>query len=210
MAILVAGADSLSRMGVRFLLEQQRSFKVVAELPDAEDAAEVGTARTVRVAVLMAIPAASVVARLLASAPGVAVVVVGTPTTPVEVREALRAGASGYVLRENASVELVPAVRATAAGARYLSPSLGASLLAAHDGNDRGRHLTERQCDILRFLALGHTNVEIARILAISTRTVENHRAHLLHRLGLSTRAELVREAGQRGLLEPDFSPEAA
>jgi two-component system response regulator NreC len=208
--ILVAGGDSLSRMGVRFLLEHQRGFQVVAELADADDAADVEMARTVRVAVLMTIPAASVVARVRTSAPGVAVIVLGTPGTPLEVRDALRAGASGYVLRENAPVELVPAVRAAAAGARYLSPSLGASLLAAHDGNAGGTQLTARQCDILRLLALGHTNVEIARILAISTRTVENHRAHLQQRLGLSTRAELVREAGQRRLLEPDFSPEAA
>jgi two-component system response regulator NreC len=208
--ILVVGADSLSRTGVRFLLAQQRGFEVVAEVSDAEHAAEVATARTVRVAVLMTSPAACVVARFLASAPGVAVIVVGTPGTPVEVRDALRAGASAYVLRENAPVELVPAVSAAAAGARYLSPSLGASLLAAHEGHGGGPHLTERQRDILRFLALGHTNVEIARILAISTRTVENHRAHLQQRLGISTRAELVREAGQRRLLEPDFSPEAA
>jgi two-component system, NarL family, response regulator NreC len=207
--ILVAGADPLARLGVRFLLEQHRSFEVVAELIDVEDAATFEAAGNVRVAVLMTVPAASVVARVRASAPRVAVVVVGTAATPVEVRDALRAGASAYVLRNNASVELIPAVRAAALGARYVSPALGASLVAAHDGNDRGRRLTERQCDILRLLALGHTNVEIARILSISTRTVENHRAHLQQRLGLTTRAELVREAAQRHLLEPDLSSEA-
>lgn len=206
--ILVAGADPLARMGVRFLLEQQRSFDVVAEFIDPGDAAEDEVAQRVRVAVLMTIPGASVVARLRAAAPGLAVIVVGTAATPVEVRDALRAGACAYVLRENASVELIPAVRAAAMGARYVSPALGASLVAAHDGNGHGRRLTERQCDILRLLALGHTNVEIARILAISTRTVENHRAHLQQRLGLTTRAELVREASQRHLLEPEFSPE--
>jgi two-component system response regulator NreC len=196
-------------MGVRFLLEQQRSFEVVAELADVEDVVEFPGTQDVRVAVLMTVSASSVVARVRASATGVSVIVVGTAASPVEVREALRAGASAYVLRKNASGEIVPAVRAAALGGRYVSPSLGATLLAAHDGSDRGRRLTERQCDILRLLALGHTNVEISRILAISTRTVENHRAHLQQRLGLTTRAELVREAAQRQLLEPDLSSEA-
>jgi two-component system response regulator NreC len=208
-AILVAGADPLARIGVRFLLEQQRSFEVAAELADVEDVVEFAGKQDVRVAVLMTVSAPPVVARVRASAPGVSVIVVGTAASPVEVRDALRAGASAYVLRKNASVEIVPAVRAAALGGRYVSPSLGATLLAAHDGNDRGRRLTERQCDILRLLALGHTNVEISRILAISTRTVENHRAHLQQRLGLTTRAELVREASQRQLLEPDLTSEA-
>jgi two-component system response regulator NreC len=115
----------------------------------------------------------------------------------------LRVGAAAYVLRENAPDDLLPAVQAVAAGTRYLSPSLGATLLAAHEVTAVDPHLTLRQRDILRFLALGHTNVEIARMLAISTRTVENHRAHIQHRLGVSSRAELVREALRRDLLEP-------
>jgi two-component system response regulator NreC len=208
--MLIAGGDPLSRMGVRFLLEQELSIEVTAELPDAEDALSAEAIRTARAAILMAIPSASMVTRLRATAPGVAVIVVGTAATPVEVRDALRAGASAYVLRKNACVELIPAVRAAAVGARYVSPSLGASLLAGHDDHARGRPLTERQRDILRLLALGHTNAEIARILDISTRTVENHRAHLQQRLGTTTRAELVREASERRLLEPEFTPDPA
>jgi DNA-binding NarL/FixJ family response regulator len=124
---------------------------------------------------------------------------------PRYVREAFEAGASGSVLKEAADTEVVDAVRAVAAGERYLHPALGASLVAA-EAEERKRAeadpLSEREREVLRLLALGHTNQEIASLLFISVRTAETHRAHIMQKLGLSSRAELVRYALDQGLIE--------
>jgi two-component system, NarL family, response regulator NreC len=123
---------------------------------------------------------------------------------PAYVREAFAAGASGYVLKEAADAELVVAVREVAAGQRYVHPTLGARLVAA-EADERARAeedpLSEREHEILRLLALGHTNREIASQLYLSVRTVETHRAHIMQKLRISTRAELVRYALERGVL---------
>ena len=117
---------------------------------------------------------------------------------PRYVREAFEAGASGYVLKEAADTEVVAAVRAVAAGERYVHPALGAKLVAA-EAEERKRAeadpLSEREREVLRLLALGHTNQEIAKMLYISVRTAETHRAHIMQKLRLATRAELVRYA---------------
>jgi two-component system response regulator NreC len=124
---------------------------------------------------------------------------------PRYVREAFEAGASGYVMKEAADAEVVAAVRAVAQGERYLHPALGARLLAA-DAEERRRAeddpLSEREREVLRLLALGHTNQEIARQLYISVRTAETHRAHIMQKLRLASRADLVRYALDQGLLE--------
>jgi two-component system, NarL family, response regulator NreC len=124
---------------------------------------------------------------------------------PAYVREAFAAGASGYVLKEAADAELVAAVREVAAGQRYVHPTLGARLVAA-EADERARleedPLSEREHEILRLLALGHTNQEIASQLYLSVRTVETHRAHIMQKLRISTRAELVRYALERGVLD--------
>jgi two-component system response regulator NreC len=199
--VLVAGRDGLARKGLRSIIEEHGGFVVVADVP-VRSAAELAAADPPDIAVLATgVDSASDVVRFRAAAPNVVVVVVGASGAPAEVREALRVGADAYVLRDSALDDLVLAVHAVAGGARYLSPSLGATLLAARDGAAVDSDLTVRQCDILRFLALGHTNAEVARKLAISPRTVESHRAHIQQRLGVSSRAELVREALQRNLL---------
>ena len=129
---------------------------------------------------------------------------------PSYVREAFSAGASGYLLKEAADAELVQAVREVAGGGRYVHPALGARLAAA-EAEERARAeadpLSEREREVLRLLALGHTNQEIAKLLFISVRTAETHRAHVMQKLRLSTRAELVRHALQQGLLDPDGEP---
>ncbi len=126
---------------------------------------------------------------------------------PRYVRAAFEAGASGYVLKEAADTEVVAAIRAVASGERYVHPALGAKLVAA-DAEERRRAeqdpLSEREREVLRLLALGHTNQEIAKQLYISVRTAETHRAHIMQKLGLSSRAELVRYALAEGLLESD------
>jgi two-component system response regulator NreC len=121
------------------------------------------------------------------------------------VREAFGAGASGYVLKEAADVEVVQAVREVAGGGSYVHPSLGAKLAAASFGGGEGEGadpLSDREREVLRLLALGHTNQEIAKLLYISVRTAETHRAHVLQKLGLGSRAELVRYALAQGLLD--------
>ena len=124
---------------------------------------------------------------------------------PSYVREAFAAGASGYVLKEAAGGELINAVREVARGGRYVHPELGARLIEA-EAKERAEAeldpLSEREREVLRLLALGHTNQEIAKKLYISVRTAETHRAHIMQKLRLGTRAELVRYALERGLLD--------
>jgi two-component system response regulator NreC len=124
---------------------------------------------------------------------------------PRYVREAFSAGASGYVLKEAADAEVVDAVREVAGGGRYVHPVLGARLIQA-EAQERAQAeedpLSEREREVLRLLALGHTNQEIAKMLYLSVRTVETHRAHIMQKLRLTTRAELVRFAIDHGLLE--------
>ena len=123
---------------------------------------------------------------------------------PPYVRQAFAAGASGYVLKEAADTEVVAAIREVARGGRYVDPELGARLVAADTEAARRAEedpLSERERDVLRLLALGHTNQEIAKQLFISVRTAETHRAHIMQKLRLGTRAELVHYALTHGLL---------
>jgi two-component system response regulator NreC len=124
---------------------------------------------------------------------------------PRYVREAFSVGARGYVLKEAADAEVVDAVREVANGGRYVHPALGARLIQA-EVEERAQAdedpLSEREREVLRLLALGHTNQEIAKMLYLSVRTVETHRAHIMQKLRLTTRAELVRYAIDQGLLE--------
>jgi two-component system response regulator NreC len=142
---------------------------------------------------------------VLQAVPATKVLVLSMQDDPRYVREAFDAGASGYVMKEAADDEVVDAIRAVAAGQRYLHPALGARLLAV-ESEERRRAaedpLSEREREVLRLLALGHTNQEIAKLLYISVRTAETHRAHIMRKLDLSSRAELVRYALAEGLLE--------
>jgi two-component system response regulator NreC len=132
------------------------------------------------------------------------VLVLSVQDEPQDVLEAFELGASGYVLKQAAETELVPAIREVAAGGRYVPPELGARLIAAETAERRRAEddpLSDREREVLRLLALGHTNQEIAEKLHISVRTAEAHRAHIMQKLRLSTRAELVRYALGEGLL---------
>jgi len=137
--------------------------------------------------------------------PDVKVLVLSMQDDPRYVREAFAAGASGYVLKDAADTEVVSAVREVARGGRYVNPELGARLVAAEAAERRRAEedpLSDREREVLRLLALGHTNQEIARHLYISVRTAETHRAHIMQKLRLSSRADLVRYAIEQGLLE--------
>jgi two-component system response regulator NreC len=142
---------------------------------------------------------------MLHEAPNSKVLILSMQDDPRYVREAFAAGASGYVLKEAADTELVTAVREVAAGGRYVHPALGARMAVADAEAERSvaeDPLSEREREVLRLLALGHTNQEIAKMLFVSVRTAETHRAHIMQKLRISTRAELVRYAISRGVLE--------
>jgi DNA-binding NarL/FixJ family response regulator len=191
-------------------------------LIDAEDDMEtVGEAGTVREAIFEArssnpdlilmdvvMPGESGiegVPKLLHEHPDVKVLVLSMQDDPRYLREAFAAGASGYVLKEAADAEVVTAIREVAAGGRYVHPELGARLIAAEAEAARQAEadpLSEREREVLRLLALGYTNQEIAKQLFISVRTAETHRAHVMQKLRLQSRAELVRYAISRGLLD--------
>jgi two-component system response regulator NreC len=144
---------------------------------------------------------------LLKESPETKVLVLSMQDDPRYVREAFAAGASGYVLKEAADAELVAAVREVAGGGSYVNPELGARLVAA-DVKARAEAeadpLTDREREVLRLLALGHTNQEIAKLIYVSVRTAETHRAHIMQKLRLETRASLVRYALAHGLLDDD------
>jgi two-component system, NarL family, response regulator NreC len=141
--------------------------------------------------------------RLRESSPDVAIVVLTMQDDPAFARQALQAGALGFVLKEAAEEELLQAIRSAAAGDTYLNPRLGAKI-AAQPPAPAGLpdDLSEREVEVLRMVALGHTNAEIAARMYLSPRTVEAHRAHVQQKLRIGTRAELVRYALDHRLLD--------
>jgi two-component system response regulator NreC len=207
--VLVVDDHAVVRSGLRRLLDAEPDIETVGEAPNADRAvfeALEGKPDVVLLDLMMpekggieGMPA------LLQAVPDVRVLVLSMQDDPRYVRAAFEAGASGYVLKEAADTEVVAAIRAVSAGERYVHPALGAKLVAA-DTEERRRAeqdpLSEREREVLRLLALGHTNQEIAAQLFISVRTAETHRAHIMQKLSLSSRAELVRYALEHGMLE--------
>lgn len=187
------------------LLEAEPEFEVVAEAGDAEGAARKVRGHHPDVLVLdLNMPGGSGLAaipEIREESPDTQIVVLTMQGEPAFAREAMQAGALGYVLKEAADAELVRAVRMAADGQTYLQPELGARL-AAEPADESPDDLSERELEVLRLIALGHTNSEIAEQLFLSVRTVESHRAHIQQKLRLTTRSELVRYALERGLVE--------
>jgi two-component system response regulator NreC len=202
--IVLAGDHAVVRHGLRVLLDAESDFEVAAEASDVEGATRYVHGHDADVLVLdLDRPEGSglaAIAKIREQSPGTQVVVLATLREPLFARRALGAGAIGYVLKEAAEEELVEAVRRAAAGERYLNPELGARLAAEPQSGLPG-DLSEREVDVLRLIALGHTNAEVAEQLYLSVRTVETHRAHIQQKLHVSTRAELVRFALDHKLL---------
>jgi two-component system response regulator NreC len=204
--IVVADDHVVVRRGLRMLLDAADDFEVVAEAGNVADARRYVRAHRPAVLVLdLNMPgddSLEAIPEIVAETPGTAVVVLTMQSDTGFARIALRAGAKGYVLKEAADDELVQAVRAAADGETYLNPRLGARL-AAEPPEPSGPpdDLTEREVEILRLIALGHTNGEIAAQLYLSVRTVESHRAHIQQKLRRTTRSELVRYALDNGLV---------
>jgi two-component system response regulator NreC len=205
--VVLADDHPVVRSGLRMLLEAEDDLEVVAEAGDVDAARRsvLGYKPTVLVldlnmpggSSLEAIPA------MADTSPATSVVVLTMQEDPAFAREALRAGASGYVLKQSAGAELVQAIRAAAGGGTWLNPELGARMAAAPTtpAGPPG-DLTERELEVLRLIALGHTNNEIADRLYLSVRTVETHRAHIQQKLGMSSRAQLVRYVLDNDLIE--------
>jgi two-component system, NarL family, response regulator NreC len=207
-SVLLMDDHVVVREGLRALLERQEDIDVLGEAGSVTEAVEADVDPEVIVADLV-LPderGAEVVRRLRERYPTAAILVLTMVDNPTDVQLCLAAGARGYLLKETASTELVDAVRKVAGGEDYLQPSLGAAIAKWHEtpGLVRARavdDLTPREREVLRLIALGHTNAEIATMLYVSVRTVENHRAGVLRKLGLHTRAELVRHANEAGLV---------
>ncbi len=202
--IVLADDHTVVRNALRLLLDAEPGFEVVAEAGDADTAVRYARGHKPTVLILdLNMPGRAsldAVPDIKEASPETEIVVLTMQNEPAYARRALQAGVRGYVLKEAADAELVQAVRKAAAGDTYLQPALGARL-AAGDADD-GDELSERERDVLRLIALGHTNAEVAEQLYISIRTVESHRAHIQQKLRLSSRAELVRYALEHGMVE--------
>jgi len=203
--VVIADDHAVVRRGIRQVLDAEDGFEVLAEASDLD-----GTRRYLRghhpdVLVLdLNLSGGSslgAICELRAEFPGTQIVVLTMEGEPRYAREALSSGALGYVLKEAAESELVEAVRRAAAGDTYLNPRLGAAV-AADPPPGRPDGLSEREVEVLRMIALGYTNSEIASRLYLSVRTVESHRAHIQQKLHLDSRSGLVRYALARKLIE--------
>jgi two-component system, NarL family, response regulator NreC len=207
-AVLLMDDHVVVREGLRVLLERQDDIDVMAEASTVAEAVALDVDPDVVVADLM-LPderGVEVVRRLKQRHDKAAILVLTMVDNPTDVQQCLAAGARGYLLKETAGSELVDAVRKVAGGEDYLQPSLGAALAKWKESPGRVRaravdDLTPREREVLRLIALGHTNTEIATMLYVSVRTVENHRAGVMRKLGLRTRAELVRHAAEAELI---------
>ena len=209
--VLVVDDHAVVRSGLRLLLDAEEDIETVGDAGNARDA--VFQARALKPDVILldvVMPEQTgldVLPQLKHENPDTKVLMLSMQDEPRYVREAFAAGASGYVLKEAADTEVVAAVREVAGGGRYVNPELGARLVTA-DAEAAKRAdedtLSDREREVLRLLALGHTNQEIAKQLYISVRTAETHRAHIMQKLRLQTRADLVAYALERGLLEAD------
>jgi two-component system response regulator NreC len=207
--ILIVDDHAVVRTGLRRVLDAEADLETVAEAPDADRAVFEAIEHQPDVVLLdVTMPGKSGIEglpALLQAVPSVKVLMLSMQDDPRYVREAFEAGASGYVLKEAADSDVVGAVRAVAVGEQYVHPTLGARMIEA-DAEERRRAesdpLSDREREVLRLLALGHTNQEIAELLFISVRTAETHRAHIVQKLGVANRAELVRYALAEGMLD--------
>lgn len=206
-SVLIADDHAVVRQGLHLLIDAEPDLKVVAEAGTVPDT--LMKTRALRPTVLILdlnMPGGSsleAIPQLRHEAPDTAIVVLTMQNDPAFARKALQAGAAGFVLKEAADDELLEAIRQASSGGTYLNPTLGARLAAAPpEPAGPPDDLSERELSVLRLIALGHTNSEIATTLHLSVRTVESHRAHIQQKTRRSTRAELVRYALEHDLVE--------
>ena len=209
--VVIVDDHAVVRSGLKALLEKEPDIEVVGEAGDAKNAVFELRAKKPDVMLIdITMPGENgIVAtqNVLRERPETKVLILSMEDDPSYVRDAFAAGALGYILKEAADTELVQAIHEVAEGKNYVNPALGAKLVAAENRTRREKAedpLSEREREVLKLLAMGHTNQEISAQLYLSVRTVETHRAHIMRKLRLKTRAELVSYALEHGLLESD------
>jgi two-component system response regulator NreC len=203
--VVLADDHGVVREGLRSLLDAQPNMRVVAEAADVDSAMRLTRAHRPRILVLdLNMPGGDsleAIPEILASSPDTRIVVLTMQNEPAIAQATIQAGASGYVVKDAAGDELIQAVQLVLRGDTYLHPQLGARIAAQGSQEKQPDDLTDREREILKLVALGHTNSEIASQLFLSVRTVESHRAHIQQKLRVSTRAELVAYALDTGLI---------
>ena len=204
--IVLADDHAVVRSALRALLDPEPGFDVRAEAASIPETirlvAEVRPTVLVLDLTMASESALETIPQLLEESPETRIVVVTMHDDVSTARRALDAGASGYVLKAAAASELIEAVRSVAAGATHISPQLEPMLARMPEAGHIPGDLTERETEVLKLIALGHTNSEVAERLHLSVRTVESHRVHVNQKLGIQNRAELVRYALDHGLME--------
>jgi two-component system response regulator NreC len=210
--LVLADDHIVVRTGLRLVLERTGDLHVLSEAGDAESA--VRKVRGHKPDVLLLdlnmpgeLSSLEAIPQIAEASPHTRIVMLTMEEQPEFARRALQAGASGYVLKQAMDGEVLDAIRQVADGGTYLNPRLGAALaLQAAGADGPPDDMTRRELDVLRLVALGHTNTEMAEHLHLSPRTVESHRSSVQRKLGRSSRAELVRYALDHGLLDDDGS----
>jgi DNA-binding NarL/FixJ family response regulator len=205
--ILIADDHGVVRSGLKLLLDRQSDIEVVAEAEDGIEALEKVLATKPDVAILdVAMPRMTglqATHEIKKQAPDTQVLILSMHDDERYLYEALRAGASGYVLKAAAGEDLLDAVRAAGRGEPFLTPAAQQTLIRDFLARGAQPELTPREQEVVKLIAEAHTNKEIAEILHLSEKTVESHRANVLQKLGMRDRVELVRYAIRHGLVEP-------
>jgi DNA-binding NarL/FixJ family response regulator len=209
MRVLIADDHGIVRSGLRLLLERQPDIDVIGEAADGVEAREIAVRERPDLAILDVrmpkLTGLQATREIKEQVPEVAVLILSMHDDDRYLFEALKAGASGYVLKTQADTDLLTAIRAVERGEPFLTPDAQQALI--RDVLDRGgeveAELTPREEQIVKLVAEANTTRQIAEILHLSEKTVENHRANAMRKLGMRDRVELVRYAIRRGLIEP-------
>jgi DNA-binding NarL/FixJ family response regulator len=207
--ILIADDHGIVRSGLRVLLERQDDIEVIGEASDGVEARDIAVRERPDLAILDVkmprLTGLQATQEIREQAPDVSVLILSMHDDERYLFEALKAGASGYVLKSQADQDLLDAIRAVARGEPFLTPDAQLALIkdVLERGHEEGDNLTPRELEVVKLAAEAHTNREIAEILGLSEKTVENHRANAMRKLGMRDRVELVRYAIRRGLIEP-------
>jgi DNA-binding NarL/FixJ family response regulator len=204
--VLVTDDHAVLRKGLSALLEREDDMSAVGEASNADQAVIKARALQPDVILLDVImPRKSgleVLPDLQTVAPAARVIMLSMQTNPSSIRQALISGAAGYIAKRASDTDLLDAIRRVAAGSGYVDPELGGDLVVS-DAAALAEPISQREREVLFQLALGYTNQEIASMMYISVRTVDTHRAHIMQKLNLKTRAELVLYALANGLIGP-------
>jgi DNA-binding NarL/FixJ family response regulator len=207
--VLIADDHGIVRSGLRLLLERQPDLEVIAEAADGVEARELAVRERPDLAILDVkmpkLTGLQATREIKRQAPDVSVLILSMHDDERYLFEALKAGASGYVLKAQADTDLLAAIRAVERGEPFLTPEAQRTLIkdVLERGSSGEEELTPREEEVVKLVAEAHTTKQIAELLHLSEKTIENHRANAMRKLGMRDRVELVRYAIRRGLIEP-------